>query len=207
MSVTLKDMGIVPPLHYTLHDATGASIVIEPVDGVLNVYDNPLGVMTNAPDFPWQLTNLRNYANLTPENVSGASAEGMTGIPSGVGFGLHGMPGDPSPVSRFVRAALMVKSSERISGGLPGVRMAEHIASNFDIPKGLIRDKGVPGDYTQWISVADLGQKRYYIRTWDNPVLGGVGFGDFDINGPTITRFVIPKVTQPQTLKPRAEGV
>ena len=29
----------------------------------LNIYDNPLGVMTNSPAFDWQMTNLRNYVN------------------------------------------------------------------------------------------------------------------------------------------------
>lgn len=207
MSVTLKDMGIVPPLHYTLHDATGVSIVIEPVNGELKVYDNPLGVMTNSPDFAWHQSNLRNYANLTPENVSAGSADDVEGTPADVGYGLRGMPGDPTSASRFVRAVLLVRSAQKTAGGMPGVRMAEHIAGSFDIPKGLVRDKGVPGDYTQWISVADLGQKRYYIRTWDNPVLSGVGFGDFDINGPAVTWFVIPKEAQPQTLKPQTGGV
>lgn len=32
-------------------DKTGKNIAIEPVDGKLVVHDNPLGVMTNAPDF------------------------------------------------------------------------------------------------------------------------------------------------------------
>ena len=206
MSVTLKDMGIVPPLHYTLHDATGASIVIEPVNGKLKVYDNPPGVMTNSPDFAWHLSNLRNYANLTPENVPTTSADDVAGTPADVGYGLRGMPGDPTSASRFVRAVLLVRSVQKTEGGLPGVRMAEHIASSFTIPKGLIRDKGVPGDYTQWISVADLGQKRYYIRTWDNPVLSGVGFSDFDINGTAMTWFVIPKETQPRTPESQAGG-
>lgn len=207
MSVTLKDMGIVPPLHYTLHDASGASIVIEPVNGELKVYDNPLGVMTNSPDFAWHLSNLRNYANVTPENVPVGSADDVEGTPADVGYGLRGMPGDPTSASRFVRAVLLARSAQKTAGGLPGVRMAEHIASSFTIPKGLVRDKGVPGDYTQWISVADLGRKRYYIRTWDNPVLSGVGFDDFDINGPVMARFVIPNETQPQTLQPQAGGL
>jgi hypothetical protein len=30
-------------------------------DGKLNIYDSPLGVMTNSPAFDWQMTNLRNY--------------------------------------------------------------------------------------------------------------------------------------------------
>jgi choloylglycine hydrolase len=44
-----KDMGMVPPVHYIVTDATGKSVVIEYVKGELNIHDNPLGVMTNAP--------------------------------------------------------------------------------------------------------------------------------------------------------------
>ena len=29
------------------------------VDGVMNVHDNPFGILTNEPSFPWQLANLR----------------------------------------------------------------------------------------------------------------------------------------------------
>jgi penicillin V acylase-like amidase (Ntn superfamily) len=51
--VTAPMMDMVPPFHYTLHDATGASLVVEPVGGTLKIYDNPFGVMTNAPEFDW----------------------------------------------------------------------------------------------------------------------------------------------------------
>ncbi len=49
------------PFHYTLHDVNGDSIVIEFANGQQHIYDNPLGVMTNGPEFPWHLTNLNNY--------------------------------------------------------------------------------------------------------------------------------------------------
>ncbi len=58
------DQGIAPPLHYTLHDRSGASVVIEPIDGKLLVTDNPYTVMTNSPDFGWQTTNLRNAEHI-----------------------------------------------------------------------------------------------------------------------------------------------
>lgn len=32
-------------------------------------YDNPYGVLTNSPDFPWHSTNMANYINLKPENI------------------------------------------------------------------------------------------------------------------------------------------
>lgn len=61
IGVTEPSVGITPPFHYTLHDADGASLVVEPVGGKLQVYDNPLGVVTNSPSFDWHMTNLRNY--------------------------------------------------------------------------------------------------------------------------------------------------
>lgn len=201
MNITLPQMGMAPPVHYTLHDASGKSIVIEPVDGVLKVYDNPLGVMTNAPGFDWQMTNLRNYANLTPVDVSELKINNATVRSLGAGSGLHGIPGDQTPPSRFVRVSAMVLSAHKPSGGLPGVRMAEHIINNFDIPKGLVQAKEGT-DFTQWSSVADTGQKRYYIKTWDNPVLSGVGFDDFTRTGKTMVNFAVPKDTPPTVLKP-----
>ena len=45
IDVAQPNLGITPPFHYTLHDASGASIVVEPVNGALKVYDNPLGVV------------------------------------------------------------------------------------------------------------------------------------------------------------------
>ena len=49
------------PVHMTLHDASGGNIVVEYVDGVLHIYDNPTSIMTNAPPFNWHITNLNNY--------------------------------------------------------------------------------------------------------------------------------------------------
>src|SRR6476660_3115367 len=34
------------PVHFVVHDRTGRSVVIEPTDNTLKLYDNPLGVMS-----------------------------------------------------------------------------------------------------------------------------------------------------------------
>ena len=44
--------GMKAPFHYAIFDKTGAGIVVEFTEGKLNVYDNPVGVMTNIPEFP-----------------------------------------------------------------------------------------------------------------------------------------------------------
>ena len=54
------------PIHFTVHDASGNSIVIEYTAGKLHIYDNPIATTTNAPVFPWHLENVRNYVGLTP---------------------------------------------------------------------------------------------------------------------------------------------
>ena len=137
IDVAQPNLGITPPFHYTLHDASGASIVIEPVNGALKVYDNPLGVMTNAPTFDWHLTNLKNYVKISPVNAEPITIDGVT-IPSfGQGSGLLGDPGDPTPPSRLPARARLRDLGQEAADGEQSVRLTQHILNNFDIPHGL----------------------------------------------------------------------
>ena len=38
-------VGMIPPLHFAIHDALGKSLVIEFIDGKMEVTDNPLSVL------------------------------------------------------------------------------------------------------------------------------------------------------------------
>ncbi len=186
-----EQMKITPPVHYTLHDATGASIVIEPIDGVLKVYDNPTTVMTNSPPFDWHMTNLRNYVKLSDHEAAPLKVRDMTiNPPAGVGSGMLGIPGDPTAPSRFIRAFAYLKSAAPVAGGIESVRLAEHILNNFDLPKGYIREKqpGQPDmlDYTQWSTIADLKNGQYYVKTYEDPTLRSVSLADFDLDAKTI---------------------
>jgi penicillin V acylase-like amidase (Ntn superfamily) len=44
-----------PPMHFTVHDVTGASLVIQFRGGVVQVMDNPAGVFANKPFLQQQL--------------------------------------------------------------------------------------------------------------------------------------------------------
>jgi len=57
-----------PPAHGIIYDASGKSVVMEFGGGKVELYDNPLGVLTNAPDFPWHLNNLRQFIGMNNEN-------------------------------------------------------------------------------------------------------------------------------------------
>ncbi len=98
-------------LHFMVSDANGDAIVIEFIDGEPRIYDNPVGVMTNAPQFPWQVTNLQNYVGPSAFDSSygppGIKFGDLSVCTEGHGNGLQAISGDSTPPSRFVRTATM----------------------------------------------------------------------------------------------------
>lgn len=164
----------VPPVHFVVHDRSGKAVVIEPVDGMLKIHDNPLGVMSNAPTFDWHMTNLRNYINLTVTNVPQVTLSGTELAQFGQGTGLHGLPGDFTPPSRLVRAAVFSQSALPSDTAPEAVLQAFHILNNFDIPYGAVRDTEhgqTVAEYTTWTSVADLKNLTWSFRTYQDQTI------------------------------------
>ncbi len=196
VGVKQADMGFTPGVHYTLHDATGASIVIEPIEGKLKVYDNPLSVLTNAPSFDWHMTNLRNYVNLRPANVEPLKINDATIQALGEGSGMLGIPGDATPPSRFVRVSANILSARKVPSGIESVRLAEHILNGFDIPVGVVQnaanEQQQAVDYTQWSTVADMKNDVYYVKTYEEQILRGVAFKDLDLDAKELLTIGIP---------------
>lgn len=165
----VKGFSDIPPIHLSLHDAKGKSAVIEFLNGKMHVFDNPVGVLTNAPEFPWHLTNLRNYINLSAINARTVNIDGTVLAPTGQGTGLLGLPGDWTPPSRFVRAALFTQAIQPPKDAKEAVLAAIHLLNTFDIPYGTVRgSKDGDFDFTQWIVIKDLTNKKLYVRTYTN---------------------------------------
>ena len=160
--------GAVAGAHFFLQDKTGQSIAIEPVDGTLKVTDAPLGVMTNAPTYDWHMTNLSNYINLSAKDIDQVKVGGVTVPAFGAGTGLLGLPGDFTPPSRFVRAVVYSQAAVPNQNADQAVFAAFHILNQFDIPKGSVINGAVgepTAEITEWTSVADLKNLRWYFRT------------------------------------------
>ncbi|HEX3871053.1 MAG TPA: linear amide C-N hydrolase, partial [Pirellulales bacterium] len=92
--VVQPSMGIAPPMHFIVRDPSGACQVIEYIRGQRKTYDNPLGVITNAPTFDWHMTNLHNYVELSRLNAAPIELGGIKLQPLSQGSGLVGLPGD-----------------------------------------------------------------------------------------------------------------
>jgi len=181
---TVPQLGSFSPLHYVVTEPSGKSIVVEYVGGKLQVYDNEVGVLTNSPAYPWHIQNLRNYVNLTAVNAAPVKVGNTTYAGTGQGSGLHGLPGDPTPPSRFVMAAATSYLADKPKDANDALVLAIHLIDRVDIPKGLVRDYtngGKPmGDYTQWTAFRDHANKVYYWRSYADPALKAIDLKTVD---------------------------
>lgn len=165
----LADGKTTPPIHIGLHDLQGKSLVIEFNDGQTQIFDNPVGVLTNSPSFPWQLTNLRNYVNMTAIGSGPQTINNDQILPTGQGTGLLGIPGDWTPPSRFVRMTLFQKFLDQPKTASEGVIAAFHLLNTVDIPYGVVRGANNSDfDYTQWSTVTDMTNRKFYYRTYND---------------------------------------
>jgi choloylglycine hydrolase len=192
-----KEFGTPLPLHHVVSDATGASIIVEYVDGQLSVADNKVGVLTNSPNYDWHLLNLRNYANLTAQAAPPRSIDGVSLAPFGAGSGMLGLPGDFTPPSRFVRAVAFVNTMIPAKDAADAVNAASVMLNNFDIPKGLVREGNAEDfhlGYTQWSVIADMTHKVYYYWTMYDRRMRSVDLSKLDFAGKAISSFPLDKV-------------
>jgi len=190
----------VAPVHFVVHDRSGKSVVIEPLNKSLKIYDNPLGVVTNSPTFDWHMTNLRNYVNLTATNVPPINLGGVKLAQFGQGSGLRGLPGDFTPPSRFVRAVAFSQSAIRSDTAAQAALQAFHILNNFDIPYGAVRevDNGqMHAEATTWTSASDLKNLRWYFRTYDDQSIRSVDLAKALAAAQGKIRFIRMQAQQP----------
>ncbi len=178
---------ILAPFHYILFDKTGAGIVIEFLDGKMNVHDNPVGVVTNAPDFPWHLKNLNNYAQLTNvDKDSGQFGQLKVGAPDS-GNTLASVPSSQISAGRFVKAAFYTQFVRKADSPEDAVITLGHIMNNFDRPYDLSIDKGysaeggAPGttssEVTLFTWMNDKVRNLYFLRT-----IEALNFAKFEID-------------------------
>lgn len=163
-------------VHWRITEPNGRMVVLEIVNGVPMFYENKLGVLTNAPGFPWHMTNLNNYITLEPGTAPDKTIKpGITLMSLGHGSNNLGLPGDFTSPSRFVRAAFFQTTAPVWDTGFDTVVQAFHILNNFDIPIGSQHafaeiPKGLPSA-TQFTAATDQKAMKFYYRTaWNSNI-------------------------------------
>ena len=194
-------LGLAPPLHFLVTDKTGQAIVIEFHQGEMRIFDAPLGVITNAPEYDWHETNLRNYVNLSAVSLPGKKIGDLDFKPLGGGSGMIGLPGDNTPPSRFVRAVAASKSARPTPTGGETIYELFRILDNFNLPLGAAEGSGHGEDKTQgmrsatlWTTGYDTKNLTMYYHTQHNRRIRMIDLNriDFSKSGP-ITKLPLDK--------------
>ena len=161
--------GTVAPMHWMFTDLSGRGLVVEQTALGLHIYENPVGVLTNSPDFPWQMTNLRNYLGVAPEQTEQVDWNGLQMEPFGQAGGTSALPGGYTPPARFVRTVFQKLHMVPPKGIEEAVVAGFHILEGVTLPNGVVKTANGTFDYTQYTAMIDLGQKVYYFKTYENP--------------------------------------
>ena len=163
------------PLHYAINDKSGNSIVVEFTDGKLNLYDNPVGVMTNGPEFPWHLKNLQNYTFTNVNKDTGQLGKLKLETQDG-GIALTALPSAETSQGRFVKAAFYANYVRKAKTPDEAVTTLAHLMNNFDRPYDLtvdeaggagdgVRSSGTSSEVTIWTTLQDLSRNLLYFRS------------------------------------------
>jgi choloylglycine hydrolase len=163
------------PLHYAINDKTGNSIVVEFTGGKANVYDNPVGVLTNGPDFPWHLKNLQNYTFTNVDKNTGQLGKLKLATQDG-GIALTALPSAQTSQGRFVKAAFYANYVRKAKTPDEAVVTLAHLMNNFDRPYDLtvdeaggtgdgVRSSGASSEVTTWTTLQDLSRNLLYFRS------------------------------------------
>jgi choloylglycine hydrolase len=177
------------PAHFALFDKTGAGIVIEFMNGQVQVYDNPVGVLTNNPPFPWHLENLNNYAQLTNVDKNSGQFGNYKVNAFDSGNALGNLPGTETSPGRFVKAAFYSTYVEKAKTPQLAIQNLAHVMNNFDRPMNITIDMPGTGskgegtasskptsEATYFTVLNDLANNKFYIRT-----IYAINFSSFDL--------------------------
>jgi choloylglycine hydrolase len=173
-------------VHWRVSEPSGRQVVIEIVNQQVMVYENPLGVLTNSPEFTWHVTNLNNYVNLSSGSVRQREIGTLALKAFGGGSGLHGLLGDMTSTSRFIRAAFFQSTAPQLETPEETVVQAFHLLNNFDIPVGVqFSDTDMIPDMpsaTQITIATDLQNRRLYYRTMYNSAIRCIDLNTIDFD-------------------------
>ena len=166
--------------HFSVRDASGASIVVEWMGGqstptTVQVYDDPndgkkgYGLMTNEPEYPWQLRALRHFS-----------------WKQGLARPSVAMPGSFYPDERFLRLHLVKSALPPPKSQREAIQHAAHVLNVVTVPMGaqMGTDSGAgegAGDHTMWGVLYDHKEKALYFRTMTNMNLQRVQLSDLKL--------------------------
>lgn len=182
--------------HWLLADKT-ESLVIEPTTEGLMLYENPVGALTNNPEFPQQLFHLNNYMNLSPNAPANHFSEKLPLTAYSRGMGALGLPGDLSSESRFVRVAF-TKLNSVCAAQTEAERVNQffHILGTVEQVRGVCRLSKDEYEVTQYTCCCNGDKGIFYYTTYENHQIGAVDMHRENMEGSTLVRCPLNRTEQ-----------
>ncbi|MGG7213503.1 choloylglycine hydrolase [Clostridium nigeriense] len=178
-----------PTLHWIVSDSKGDCIVIENTIEGLKIFENKVGVLTNAPTFDWHITNLVQYMKVSPTQPSETIWGEEKINPLGQGAGGRELPGDFSSTSRFVKAAFLRSNAVLGDDELSGIIEFFHILSGVAMIRGAVVTPQNLNDITQYTSCMCQEKGIYYYNTYNNNQINAIDMNKEDLDGKEIKIF------------------
>lgn len=172
----------VAELHWMISDAT-ESLVLECTREGTELYENPIGVLTNNPPFPMQMFGLNNYMGLSNQPPVNTFLKSFTLTQYSRGMGALGLPGDLSSTSRFVRAAFNKTNSVYQNSEYKRVNQFFHILGSVNQLRGAVQLRGGKYEYTVYSSCCNTRKGIYYYTTYDNRAITAVDMRKENLDG------------------------
>lgn len=182
-------------LHWLLADTTGA-LTLEPTAAGLQIYENPVGVLTNNPPFPQQLFALNNYMHLSPRQPENTFAPDVPLQAYSRGMGALGLPGDLSSPSRFVRAAFVRANARAAQTEDASVSQFFHILTSVEQQRGCCELDDGQYEITLYSSCCNADRGIYYYTTYDNRQITGVKLLAADLDSAQLTAYPLADMQQ-----------
>lgn len=179
------------PLHWMISDRS-CSIVLESTSSGLQIYDNPVNILTNNPPFPFHLQNLANYINITAEQPQNRFSPNLNLAAYSRGMGAIGLPGDLSSASRFIRGAFVLHNSIAASNEDSSVSQFFHILDSVSQQRGCVK-LGTEYEETIYSCCCNTNSGIYYYRTYDNSRITAVNMFHCDLAQSTLFSFPLNK--------------
>lgn len=178
----------VAQLHWMIADKEEC-ITLESVEDGLKIYENPVGILTNNPPFPYQMFHLNNYMQLSVENRDNTFAKGLEMNPYSRGMGAMGLPGDLSSQSRFVRGAFVKMNSLSGDSEEESVSQFFHILGSVDQQRGCCKLGEDKYEITLYTSCCNTDKGIYYYTTYDNHQISGVDMHRENLDGDRLIQY------------------
>lgn len=184
-------------LHWIIADKE-RTVTLESTKNGINLYENPVGVLANNPEFPIHLEKLNDYRHLSAENVKNTFGSGFDLKQYSKGMGAIGLPGDFSSSSRFVRATFVKANSVCEGDEVSKVNQFFRVMATVEPTRGVcVTDAGY--NISIYTSCCNAQKGIYYYKTYDNLSITAVDMNKENLDGEKLMKY--PVITKGKFLE------